>query len=57
MTLALRSAELHWWWGTACLYAKKVFIGVIAQACCEPVLQSSNEQWELHSALSSAAMH
>jgi len=29
----------------------------VAQACCEPVLQSSTEQWEQHFAQGSAAVH
>jgi len=28
----------------------------VAQACCEPVLQSSNEQWGMHSAQACAAV-
>jgi len=29
----------------------------VMQACCEPVLQSSTEQWGMHVALTSAAVH
>ena len=38
--------------------SRKISIGVIAvaQGCCEPVLQSSTEQWESYSALTSAAV-
>ena len=50
---------VHWCWVTAHLYEEQIFIGVIAviQACCKPVLQSSNEQWGLHFALNSVAVH
>jgi len=44
---------------TAHLYEEQISIGVIAltQACCEPVLQSSTEQWGMHFAQTSAALH
>jgi len=29
----------------------------VIQACCKPVLQSSSEQWALHFAMDSAAVH
>ena len=37
----------------------RIFTGVIArtQACCKPVLQSISEQWGLHFALNTAALH
>ena len=43
---------------TAHLYEQQISIGVIpvAQACCEPVPQSSSEQWGSFSALTSAAV-
>ena len=53
------SAAVHLSWFTAQLYEEQISIGVIAvtQACCEPVLQSSTEQWGMHFALPSAAVH
>jgi len=41
------------------MYEEQISQGVIAmtQSCCEPVLQSSNEQWGSYSALTSAAVH
>ena len=41
------------------MYEEQISIGVIAvpQTFCEPVLQSSTEQWGLHFALTSAAVH
>ena len=49
---------MPWCWVTAGLYEDLLFIRVIAvaQACCEPMLQSSTEQWGMHSALSCDAM-
>ena len=37
---------MHWCWLTAHLYEKQISVGVtaVAQACCDPVLQSSTEQ-------------
>ena len=48
-----------WCWVTADLYEQQIFIGVfaVAQACCEPFLQSSTEQWEMHFAKISVAVH
>ena len=59
MHFALPSAAVHLSWFTAHLYEEQISIGVIAvtQACCEPVLQSSTEQWGMHLALPSAAVH
>jgi len=39
------------------MYEEQISQGVIAmtQSCCEPVLQSSNEQWGSYLALTSAA--
>ena len=50
---------MHWCWVTAHLYDQQIFLRVIAltQGCCQAVLQSSTEQWEQHSAQSSAAVH
>ena len=46
-------------WVTAQLYEEQTFPCVIAvtQACCEPVLQSSTEQWGMLFALTSTAVH
>ena len=51
--------EVHWWWASAHLYEDQKSTGVVAvtQACCEPILQSSTEQWEPHFALTIAAVH
>ncbi len=56
---ALTSAAVHECWVTAHLYGEQISIGVIAvtKTCCEPVLQSSTEQWELHFALTRHAVH
>ena len=50
---------MHLSWLTAHLYEEQFSIGAIAvtQACCEPVLQSTTEQWGMHSAQTSAAVH
>ncbi len=32
-------------------------VSAVTQACCEVLLQSSTEQWRLHFALTSAAVH
>ena len=42
--------QCNWCWVTAHLYDQQIFIGVIAvtQGCCQAVLQSSTEQWEVH---------
>ena len=55
---ALTSAALLWCCITANLYEEKSSIGVIAvaQACCEPVLQSSIQQWGSYIALTSVAL-
>ncbi len=55
---ALASAAVLWCCITAHLYEEQISIGVtpVAQACCEPVLQSSTEQWGSFSALDSAAV-
>ena len=44
-------------WRTSHLVEQQISLGVIAmtQACCEPVLQSSNEQWGMHFAPSTDA--
>ncbi len=59
MHFALTSAAGHWCWVTVYLYEEQILKGVITvtQPCCEPVLQSSTEQWEMHFALTSAAVH
>ena len=59
MNFAQISAAVHCCWLTAHLYEEQISIGVIAvtQTCCEPVLQSSTEQWGMYFALSSAVLH
>ena len=59
MQFALTSAAVHFCWVTAHLYEQQISISVIAvtHACCDPVLQSSTEQWGLHFAQTSAAVH
>ena len=59
MNFAQISAAVHCCWLTAHLYEEQISIGVIAvtQTCCEPVLQSSTEQWGMHFAQISAAVH
>ena len=59
MHFAQTSAAVHVSWLTAHLYEEQISIGVIAvtQTCCEPVLQSSTEQWGMHFAQISAAVH
>jgi len=51
---------LHCFWCciTAHLYEEQISIGVIAatQGCCQPVLQSSTEQWGRYFALTIAAL-
>ena len=49
---------MHLSWVTAHLSEDQISIGVIAvtQACCEPVLQSTTEQWGMHFAHTSAAL-
>ena len=58
MHFAQTSAALRFCCLTAHLYEEKISIGVIAvtQACCEPVLQSSTDQWGLHFAKTSASL-
>ena len=59
MHFALTSAALHCCSNTAQLYEEQIPIGVfaMAQACCQPVLQSITEQWGILFALNSAALH
>ena len=59
MHFALASAAVHFCRLNAHLYGEQVSISAIAekQACCEPVLQSSTEEWKMHFALTSAAVH
>ena len=56
---ALTSAAVFWSCIIANLYEEQISIDVIAaaQACCEPVPQSSSEQWGSYVALTSAAVH
>ncbi len=44
---------------TGHLYEEQIPIGAIAvtQACCEPVLQSTTEQWGMHFAQTRDAVH
>ena len=50
---------MHWYCITGQLYEEQISIGVfsVAQACSEPHLQSSTEQWGSNCALTSAAVH
>ncbi len=60
MHFAQTSVALHLSFLTAHLYQEKISTGAIAvtQACCEPVLGSTTEQWEMHSAAqTSVALH
>ena len=52
------SAAVQWCWCIQHLYEEAISIGVIAvtQGSCEPVLQSTAEQWEMHFAQISAAV-
>jgi len=54
----LTIAALLWCCITANQYEEQISIGVIAvaQACCEPVLQSSIEKWGSDFSLTSAAV-
>ncbi len=58
MHFALNSAGVPWWNVTADLYEQQISIGAFAmtQACCQPGLQSSTEQWGMHFALNSAGV-
>ena len=58
MQIALTSVAVHWCWVIAHLCEQQMSMGVIAvtQACKEPVLQSSTEQWDLHFALNLVAV-
>ncbi len=49
---------MHWCWVTAQLYEQQILTGVFAvkQACWQPVLHSSTEQWWLLSAKNRVAM-
>ncbi len=53
------SVAVHWCWVTAQLHEKQIFIGAIAvtQGYCEPVMQSSTEQWGVHFCKTSVAVH
>jgi len=59
MHFAKCRVSLHWSCIIADLYEQQIFTGVIAvsQGCCQPVLQSSLEQWGMHFAKNSAAVH
>ncbi len=52
------SATVLWFCITAHLYEEQISIGAVtvAQACCEPVLQSSTDKWGSYFALTSAAV-
>ena len=58
MHFAQTSVALHLSWLTAHLYEEQISIGAVAvtQACCEPVLQSTSEQWGMHFAQTSVAL-
>ena len=57
--IALTSAAVLWCCITLHLYEEQTSIGVFAvtQGCCQPVSQSTTEQWESCIALTSAAVH
>ena len=59
MHFAQTSAAVHLSWLTAHVYEEQISICVIAgtQACCEPDLQGSTEQWGMHYALTIATVH
>ncbi len=59
MHFAQTLAAVHFCWLTTHLYEEQISTGVVAvtQACCEPVLQSTTEQWGMHFAQTSAAVH
>ncbi len=50
---------MQWFWVTSHLYGEQISIAVFAvsQGCCQPVLQSSTEQWVMQFAKSSAIVH
>jgi len=50
MRFAQTSVALDLSWLTAHLYEEQFSIEAVAriQACCEPVLQSTTEQWGMH---------
>ncbi len=49
---------MHLSWLTSHLYEEQISIGAIAvtQACCEPFLQNTTEQWGMHFAQPSAGL-
>ncbi len=46
MHFAQTTAAVHWCWVTSHLYEQQIYIGLfaLANACCQPALQSSTEQ-------------
>ena len=59
MFFAKKSSPVQCCLVTADLYRQGIFKGVLAvpQACCQPVLDSSIEQWGIHFVKSCAAVH
>ena len=59
MYFAKNSAAVHWVRIIADLDEQEILIGVtaVSQSCCQPVLQSSLEQWGVRFAKNSAAVH
>ncbi len=56
---ALNTVPVHWCWVTAhlCEEQMSTCVTAVSQACCQPVLQSSSEQREIHFALNRVAVH
>ena len=59
MLFAKTTAAVHWDCIIADLDEQEILIGVtaVSQSCCQPVLQSSLEQWGVRFAKNSAAVH
>ncbi len=59
MYFAKNSAAVHWVRIIADLDEQQILIGVtaVSESCCQPVLQSSLEQWGVRFAKNSAAVH
>ncbi len=59
MLFAKTTAAVHWDCIIADLDEQEILIGVtaVSESCCQPVLQSSLEQWGVQFAKNSAAVH
>ncbi len=59
MLFAKTTAAVHWDCIIADLDEQEILIGVtaVSESCCQPVLQSSLEQWGVRFAKNSAAVH